>query len=357
MICYREDIEAALRTPGFDGFQLLDLQDFPGQGTALVGILNAFMESKGLVEPGRWRRFCSETVPLALFDRYTWTRSETFEARVRAAHYGPETLRDVTPAWTLRGPDGRTLVTGRLPRTDVPQGRVTDLGRIRCPLDSTPVPARLSLEIALEGTPFSNAYDLWCYPDRIAPDPGRVRVARALDRAAWDALAAGDRVLLLPEPNALPRAVDGQFAPEFWNYGMFLKLAEQRNVPPSAGTLGLLIDPNHPALASFPTEDHSNWQWFDLALHAKALVLDDVTPAVRPIVQVIDNFERCHRLGLLFEARVGPGRLMVCTVDLPALQAKPEARQFLHSLLTYMNSDAFEPTLTLERSALEGLFR
>ena len=65
-ICQREDIEAALRTPGFGGFQWLDIQDFPGQGTALVGMLNVFMESKGITTPEKWRQFCCETVPLLL---------------------------------------------------------------------------------------------------------------------------------------------------------------------------------------------------------------------------------------------------------------------------------------------------
>ncbi|MNW23659.1 hypothetical protein D3C74_03660 [compost metagenome] len=45
---YRDEIEAALRTPDLGGFQLLDLHDFPGQSTATVGILNAFWQSKGL---------------------------------------------------------------------------------------------------------------------------------------------------------------------------------------------------------------------------------------------------------------------------------------------------------------------
>ena len=90
--CYREEIEAALRTPEMDGFQLLDLQDYPGQGTALVGILDAFMDSKGLTTTPAWRSFCSEVVPLALFPKYAWRTDETFHAELRAANYsaGPD---------------------------------------------------------------------------------------------------------------------------------------------------------------------------------------------------------------------------------------------------------------------------
>jgi hypothetical protein len=91
-ICYREDVEAALRTRTLGGFQLLDLQDFPGQGTALVGLLNVFMESKGIIEPEQWREFCSETVPLFLMEKYVWTDRETFAGKIQVAHYGPGDL-------------------------------------------------------------------------------------------------------------------------------------------------------------------------------------------------------------------------------------------------------------------------
>ncbi|MEN9841956.1 MAG: hypothetical protein RL376_1756 [Verrucomicrobiota bacterium] len=99
--CYREEVEAALRTPGFAGFQLLDLQDYPGQGTALVGILNPFMESKGFITPEAWRNFCGPVVPLARMESYTWTKSQTFTAQIEVAQYGPKDLTRVPLIWTL----------------------------------------------------------------------------------------------------------------------------------------------------------------------------------------------------------------------------------------------------------------
>ena len=132
VLCYREDIEAALRTRGFGGFQLLDLQDFPGQGTALVGILNAFMESKGLIEPAKWREFCSETVPLVRMPKYTFGQTaKPSPRRPRLAHYGAADIDDAVPAWTLRDSEGHTLVSGRLPTKNIPQGTLTSLGEIQ----------------------------------------------------------------------------------------------------------------------------------------------------------------------------------------------------------------------------------
>ena len=141
VLCYREDIEAALRTRGFAGLQLLDLQDFPGQGTALVGILNAFMESKGLIEPAKWREFCSETVPLLRFDKYTWTTAETFGASAQVAHYGAAEIKGAVAVWTPADAQGRSLASGRLAATSVPQGSLTELGEVRIPLAKVAAPA------------------------------------------------------------------------------------------------------------------------------------------------------------------------------------------------------------------------
>ena len=355
--CYREDVEAALRTPGFGGFQLLDLQDFPGQGTALVGMLDAFLDAKGLIEPAAWREFCSQTVPLVLMAKRTWTRGETFAAAVEVAHYGPADIAGAVAAWTLReAANGRALASGRLASARIPQGSVTALGDIRIPLTTVAAPARLRLEVALEGTGFRNAYDIWVYPDGVDTAPGQVVISRSLDEAR-QALASGARVLLLPEPAKLPRSIQGMWASDFWNWGMFKALSEQRHMAVAAGTLGILCDPKHLALAEFPTEFHSDWQWFHLLQNSRALILDGMPAGTRPLVQVIDNYERAHRLGVVFEARVGSGRLLVSAIDLVGLEDKPEARQLMHSLLRYMNSNRFEPAAEMDWGELAGILR
>ena len=353
--CYREDIEAALRTPGFGGFQLLDLQDFPGQGTALVGMLDAFLDAKGLIEPAEWREFCSETVPLLLMTKRTWTRGETFSAGVEVANYGPVEIAPDLAFWKLlEAGSGSVLASGRLAATRIPQGSVTALGEIRIPLAAAPAPARLRLQVVLDGR--RNSYDIWVYPDAVDTAPGQVVVSRSLDQAR-QALASGARVLLLPEPAKLPESIEGMWASDFWNWGMFKSLSEERHMPVAPGTLGILCDPKHPALADFPTEFHSDWQWFHLLQNSRALILDGMPAGTRPLVQVIDNYERAHRLGVIFEARVGSGRLLVSAIDLMGQQDKPEARQLMHSLLRYMNSNRFEPATEMDFEQLATILR
>jgi hypothetical protein len=124
---------------------------------------------------------------------------------------------------------------------------------------------------------------------------------------------------------------------------------------PSAGTLGLLMDPKHPALARFPTEYHTNWQWWHLIKNSRAVALDGVPAGYRPIVQVIDNVSRNYKLGMIFEFRVGKGKLLVCTADLLKLKERPEAMQLLASLLAYAGSAEFQPATTIDLTALRRI--
>ncbi|MFO1476510.1 MAG: glycoside hydrolase family 2 [Verrucomicrobiota bacterium] len=352
-LCYKEEIEAALRTPGFGGFHLLDLMDFPGQGTALVGMLNAFMESKGILEPPQWREFCCETVPLLRLSSYVWTDADTLTAQAQVAHYGAKSL-EVEPRWTLSDAGGKLKAEGRLPRRTLPQGALKSLGELQIPLKGLPVPGHFTLELSFPGTAFRNHYSIWVYP--AAPDtaPGQVFVARSIDEARAR-LQEGGSVLLMPEPQSLSNSIPGYFTPDFWNYAMFEKSARERKVAVAPGTLGILCDPASPAFAGFPTESHGDWQWFRLLMNSHALVLDSLPPGFRPLLQVIDNCDRAHRLGSILEAQVGPGKLLLCAIDLPSLQQNPEGRQLLSSLLHYMNSPQFQPATRLTADQVEGL--
>jgi hypothetical protein len=356
-ICYREDIETALRTPGFGGFQLLDLQDFPGQGTALVGMLNVFMESKGLITPEAWRRFCCETVPLLRMKKYTWTTDETFIGRVQVAHYGPTDLPEARVAWSIAGSDGRRLAGDVFDPVTIPQGKVFEVDMFALPLSDFSGPQKLAITVAIEGTKYSNDYEIWIYPPRVDTSvPSGVLVTDSFTAAATqEHLAAGGKVLLFPKLDELPHSIKGAFQTDFWCFPMFRRAAEQRGIEVAPGTLGLLCDPSAPALAGFPTEFHSNWQWWHLVKNSRPIIFDETPDSYRPTVQMIDNFERNHKLGLIAETKVGRGKLLICAIDLLGHQDKPEARQLLHSLLRYVDSAAFAPGMELEIDLLKKL--
>jgi hypothetical protein len=347
-----------LRTPGFGGFQLLDLQDFPGQGTALVGMLNVFMESKGLITPQAWRRFCCETVPLLRMKKYTWTTNETFIGRVQIAHYGPADLTDSQVTWAVTDSDGKRIAGEDFAPVTIEQGKVCELDMFALPLGGIAAPQKLTVTVSVERTNYRNDYEIWVFPSQIdIIAPSDVMVTPSFTAAATQQhLVAGGKVLLLPKLERLPHSIKGSFQTDFWCFPMFRRAAERRGIEVAPGTLGLLCDPHTPALTEFPTQYHSNWQWWHLVKNSRPIILDETPARYRPIVQVIDNFERNHKLGLIFETRAGQGKLLICAIDLLKLQDKPEARQLLHSLLRYVDSAAFAPRAELDMHLLKRLF-
>ena len=320
---YKADVEMCLRTPGLGGFQLLDIQDYPGQGSAYVGILDAFMDAKGGIDPAEWRQFCSELVPLAEFDKYCWTEDEVFHAHVKVANYTGEDLVDGEGEYDIDRP-------------------VSEL------LDTLKAPARIDLKLTARtaGHEGVNAWPIWVYPAGNQPDRSGITIVRKLDNAALKALEAGKKVLLMPSDTT--GTVGGLFQTDYWNYQMFKQICESNGKPVSPGTLGILTDPAHPLFRGFPTEEHTDWQWFPVLKASRPMILDALR-GYKPIVQVIDNVERNHRLGLVFEFAAGKGKLLVCCADLESVQDYPEGRQFYKAVLDYMRSDDFQPSVELDK--------
>jgi hypothetical protein len=406
VLLYKEEIEVLLRTPGYPGFSLLDLHDYPGQGTALIGLLDPFWDSKGFITPEDHSRYCGPTVPLLRMKKRIFTLDETFSAEAEISHFGPQDLRGARPVWSIKDQQGGVVASGTLPTRDVATGKLSPLGRIEVPLAKAAAPAKLTVSVALADTPFANVWEIWVYPaasrlagnigsSGIGPkpvgsalrgvpeagkgpfgvprnategrprnategaaysdaatgdrshDPGHLVVSRRWDEATKSALGEGKRVLLFIT-GLTSQSLPGRFLPVFWSPVWF--------PTQKPNTMGILCDPKHPALAGFPTEFYSNWQWHDLLNHSRTMILDDTPPEFRPIVEVIDNFARNHKLGVLFETRAGKGRLLVCGIDLPGLADKqPAARQLLDSLYAYAGSEDFHPAQEIPAETLEKL--
>lgn len=345
---YKADIEMDLRTRGFGGFQLLDLQDYPGQGSAYVGILDAFMDSKRLVTPERWREFCCEVVPLLVVDKFCWSTAENLSAYIKIANYSEQPLNGKEVKWKLRTLQGNTLDKGNLRITSVETGLV-EIGSIMPETSSVTKAQRLNLEIEIAGTPYRNSYPMWIYPvDNEIMQVEDIIVTDALDGEAINQLKKGGKVLWFPKLEQYDKqTVGGLFQTDYWNYRMFKTISENNKRPISPGTLGILTDPEHPVFKDFPTDYHTNWQWFSIIKQSYPLILDNFPINYRPIVQVIDNIERNHKLGLLFELGVESGKLLICMSDLESVKDKPEVRQFYNSMLQYMKSDDFKPNMHL----------
>jgi hypothetical protein len=347
---YKENIESQLRTPNVAGFQLLDIQDFPGQGVALVGILDPFLDSKGIITPGQFRNFCSATVPLIRMRGFTWSNNETFSAAAEIAHFGKNDLKDQQPVWIIRDQHNRVVQSGSFNRTDIPTGKSTFLGEIQFSLNCIKKAEQLTLEVSLSGTGITNSWKCWVYPAGIMEEnPEDIFIAKSWDENARNRLAHGEKVLLLPDSGSLANVEKSGWLPVLWSYQLF-------NTQPV--TMGILCNPGHPSLRDFPTAANADWQWRSLLDHSEALVLDDASSGLKPLVQFIPDFNNNKKLAAIFEARVGKGKLLVCTIHLQKIiKTNPEARQLMHSLLEYMKSDKFKPECTLDPGLADLILR
>ena len=347
---YKADIELDLRTDGMDGFQLLDLQDYPGQGSAYVGILDAFMDSKGLCTPRQWRQWCNDVVPLALLPGYTYTAGQRQTLPLKVANYSGRSLAGKTLHWVLGNEED--ILT-------IPDGiGLLDVGTITVELPRVTTGTRLTMALLIEGTEYVNTYPVWVYPQDVPLNQEGIIVTRTMSDEIGKKLEAGARVLWMPDTTELPgKTVGPLFQTDYWNYRMFKTICENNKKPVSPGTMGILTKPDHALFGSFPTEEHTNWQWFPVIRHSHPLVLDNLPRQYRPIVQVIDNIERNHRLGLVCEFAVGSGRLLVCMSDLECAAEYPEGRQFYHSVLQYMRSEQFRPQFHTSYAALMQALR
>ena len=347
---YKEEIEVLLRTPGYAGFSLLDLHDYPTQGTALIGPLDPFWDSKGFITPEAFRRFCSPTVPLLRIPKRTYAADETFEATADLAHYGPADLAGAQLVWTIKDAQGTAVASGKFAAVTAPTGKLTALGAISAPLAKAAVPGKLTVTVALPGTDFANDWEIWVYPAAPAAPPQPPAGVVVTDKwdAAQAALAEGKKVVYFATSLRATQSMAGRFLPVFWSPVWF--------PTQKPNTMGLLCDPAHPLFAGFPTDIHSDWQWYDLMQHSRYFILDETPAAYRPLLQVIDNFARNHKLGAIFEGRAGRGQLLVCGFDLPAMTKDPAARALLASLYNYAGSAAFNPSTELGAGLLDKLF-
>lgn len=342
-LCYKADIEAALRTPGFAGFQLLDLHDFPGQGTALVGVLDSFWEEKGYVTGAEYSTFCNSTVPLVRFPKMVWLNNETLKAPIEVAHFGEKALFGARVHWTVSTADGEFLKEG-LQTYDLPFGNCLPAGQIHCDLSGIQEPSQLRISVRIEGTDKQNQWNIWVYPAVKKPVEKQPYITTRLDKTAQEKLDNGESVLLLTYGTVPPEKggnIAVGFSSIFWN------TAWTRGQAPH--TLGICCDAKHPALAAFPNEGVSDYQWWDLMSRCDAMDLDEYPKDFRPIVHIVDDWFTNRKLGLLYEARVGKGKLLVCGADLQNdLATRPAAAQFRQSLLEYMASEQFNPTQELK---------
>jgi hypothetical protein len=343
LLSYREEIEAAMRTDELSGISLLGLQDFPGQGTALVGMLNSHLQPKSFdfAKPERFHAFFTDVLPLVLLNKYTYESSETLTAEVKLANYGKQMVVAPTVYELL---DGKTAAArGELPATTCPPGGLTVCGTINIPLSGIEKAKKLMLTVTIGSA--KNQYPIWVYPDEPVMCPDGAVTVRTLAEAET-ALAEGKTVFLSPEATIdhFPKSIGSQFTTDFWSVGTFNG---------QEGSMGCLMNPSHPVFAKFPTEEHTDWQWWPM-VNGRAV---ELPPEIDPIITVIDCYARLRKFGLLFECKAGKGKLLISGMGLFEKKEYPEVRALLRSIYSYLISEKFAPAREVSFETLHELVK
>lgn len=357
-LCYKAEIERTLRTPKYAGFQLLSLNDYSGQGTALVGVTDVFFDKKGYCDENQFGEFCAPIVPLAKFPKFTYQTNETLEVDVELSQFSDKEMKGVTPQWVLAEEEQTPYATGNLPTRDLPIGGNINLGHISVPLSKMDKAAKMTLTVTIPGTNAKNNWDVWVYPTRDEGavqydkkgEPKGVYVTDSLDEKAMKTLKKGGNVLICAAGKVTyGKEVVQQFTPVFWNTSWF------KMRPPH--TTGLFVENTHSIFDLFPTDYHSDIQWWELVNRAQVMQFTDFPKDFQPLVQSIDTWFVSRKIGMLFEANVGRGKLVMTSMDITNnLDERIVARQMWESILVYMQSEKFKPQWTIDAQLVADLF-
>ena len=350
-IGYREEIEAAMRTKDLSGISLLGLQDFPGQGTALVGMMDAHLQPKpyAFAKPERFRAFFRESLPLVLLEKYTYETSETLKADILVANFGKQEIVGEL-RWEIRtvqtakeqcrekqgcaggSSDSKvcieTVTSGSLGMKHCPQGTHTLAGKLEIPLVFAKVATRFDLIVKVGET--ENTYPIWVYPPVKPVCPKNVYETKVFDEKTIEVLKKGGCVYLTPDADKehLPASIQAQFTTDFWSVGTF---AGQE------GGMGQLIEAEHSIFRDFPTEFHTNWQWWAMA-GQRAVILPY---RMQCIVTEMDSYAYLRPMAQLVEFRCLEGTVLLSAMGLQNLQQYPEARALLAGIYRYLSEGNF----------------
>lgn len=358
--CYKLELEAAFRSANLSGFQLLDIKDYSGQGTALVGILNAFNKNKGAITKNDWRMFCSDAVLLPTLDSFVMKSKATINSEVKIRYYRPQKLSNVQlkATWYLKErkkqETARKEIAVQMMDCQEVSGRgLFTLGTIALTVPECKNNDTYILRFELIGDDVNNIvneYDVFIYEETALDkrnfvhesgfDSDKVCITND-NKTALEQRNQGKSVLLFVKPNSMlpDSTIQGDYCTDFWCYPMFRSISEGAGKPVPVGTMGLLIDNDHPALRGFACEKYTTAQWYSIVMNSRPIILDNIeeTRLVKPIVRMMDNFERNHNLGLIYEIKNDKGKMLVCHADLITLkETYPEAACLYNSLVEYI---------------------
>ena len=345
---YKYEIERNLRTKDYSGFLLLGLNDYSGQGTALVGPLNVFWKEKGYVDSKQWKEFCGDIVPLAKFPKFVFQNTDTLNIPIEVYNASEGEIKDADIVYSIVDKDMHNDIIAKYNAT-IKYGKNNEIRPISQQLNGIKTPSKLTLKVSVNGN--TNEWDFWVYPAKVEmPKTKDIYITDTLDSKAIKILTNGGKVLITAgEKIRYGNDVKQTYLPVFWNTSWF------KMRPPH--TTGAYIMNNHPIFKDFTTDSWQNINWWELVNKAQVMNLQEFPEEYQPIYQPIDTWHVSRKLGMIVEANVLKGKLLMTTFDINNnLNKRIVARQLRKSILEYMSSNEFKPEITLDIKVIRDLF-
>ncbi|WP_417188473.1 sugar-binding domain-containing protein [Bacteroides sp.] len=348
----KAEYEAIFRTPDVAGFHSLSLQDFTGQGTAPVGVLDAFWDEKKHVKAADFRRFCDSTVVLARIPSILLTSGEKFSAGIEVCHFGAYPLKNATLIYTIKDELGNVYHEGKTRMLEIDNHSSNQFVERVVMEKSFPDKAvKYFFNVGIQGTSIFNQWEFWVFPEKVEARQKDVIVVHEMNENTIRLLKEGGKVLWLTDRSKLKGKLPLCFASIYWtSFG----LNEGESMCNS-----IVCDPAHPLFDGFPTEMHTNWQWWDVLRYANPMVLDEFGAEVafpkkyQPLLQVVDSWKINRKLALLAECRLGKGKLMISSIDFTTdMNERMVSRNLYAQILDYMNSKFFAPEFELTENVM-----
>ena len=345
---YKYEIERNLRTKDYSGFLLLGLNDYSGQGTALVGPLNVFWKEKGYVNGKQWKGFCGDIVPLAKFPKFVFQNTDTLNIPIEVYNASEGEIKDADIVYSIVDKDMHNDIIAKYDAT-IKYGKNNEIRPISQQLNGIKTPSKLTLKVSVNGN--TNEWDFWVYPAKVEmPKTKDIYITDTLDSKAIKILTNGGKVLITAGGKIrYGNDVKQTYLPVFWNTSWF------KMRPPH--TTGAYIMNNHPIFKDFTTDSWQNINWWELVNKAQVMNLQEFPEEYQPIYQPIDTWHVSRKLGMIVEANVLKGKLLMTTFDINNnLNKRIVARQLRKSILEYMSSNEFKPEITLDIKVIRDLF-
>jgi hypothetical protein len=310
-----------------------------------VGIFDPFWDSKGLVTAEKFREFCAPTVALLRYEKSSYFDSETFKGKAEVYNFSNSAIENAKIRWWLTDASGKVLKKGNLKSQTIANASVSPVGEFEIPLKNISN-QKVTVHLAVNEN-IKNSWDLWVYPiqQQLMQSNEQVLYSKVYDDRVKQQLAQGKTVVLYPSPENV-KGRKSMFHNHFWNPIMFAW---------APMTIGNLIHHEQAMFKDFTTENHTDWQWWDILNYAKVIEMQNTPQKLRPFIQVIDSYDNNQKLGIGFEAKVNGGKLLVLALDTQTdIDQRPATQQLLHSIHNYVNSDKFSPQESVDESFIQS---